>query len=58
MFHHSQFPAMPYRATMPVTTSGVSAANVVATIEVPASHHGTSRPERKNSVVLPLARRA
>src|SRR2546428_361254 len=53
MFHHSQLPAMPYRATMPVTTSGVSAANVVATIDVPASHHGTSRPERKRSIVPP-----
>ncbi len=52
MFHHSQLPAMPLRATSPVTTSGVSAANVVATIEVPASHHGTLRPERKNSVVF------
>jgi len=43
---------------MPVTTSGVSAAKVVATMDVPASHHGTLRPERKNSVVLPRARRA
>src|SRR5947207_3036448 len=33
-FHHSQLPAMPLRATKPVTTSGVSAANVVATIGV------------------------
>ena len=42
---------------MPVTASGVSAANVVATIEVPASHHGTLRPERKNSSTLvPRAR--
>ena len=56
--HHSQLPAIPLSATMPVTASGVSAANVVATIEVPASHHGTSRPERKNSLVLPRARRA
>ena len=31
---------------------------VVATIEVPASHHGTLRPDRKNSLVLPDARRA
>ncbi len=52
MFHQSQLPATPFRATRPVTTSGVSAANVVATIEVPASHHGTLRPERKNSVVF------
>src|SRR5271157_5818799 len=52
MFHHSQLPAIPLRATSPVTTSGVSAAKVVATIEVPASHHGTFRPERKNSLML------
>src|SRR5438309_1166788 len=43
---------MPPLATIPVTASGVSAANVVATIEVPASHHGTFRPERKKSVVV------
>ena len=58
MFHHSQLPAMPFLTTRPVTSSGVSAANVVATIDVPASHQGTSRPERKNSLVLPRARRA
>src|SRR5213083_2739370 len=39
MHHQSQFPAIPYLTVSPVTTSGVSAANVVATIEVPASHH-------------------
>jgi len=39
-----------------VTTSGVSAANVVATIDVPASHQGTFLPERKNSAVSRLAR--
>ena len=33
--HHSQFPAIPLAATMPVTASGVSAAKVVATMEVP-----------------------
>ena len=49
MFHHSQLPATPLVATSPVTTSGVSAANVVATIAAPASHHGTWRPERKYS---------
>ena len=54
--HHNQLPAIPLRATKPVTTSGVSAANVVATIDVPASHQGTLRPERKNSVVLLPAR--
>ena len=36
--HHSQFPAIPWVYTRPVTTKGVSAAKVVATIEVPASH--------------------
>src|SRR5205085_12443583 len=50
--HHSQLPATPLAATNPVTTSGVSAANVVATIDAPASHHGTWRPERKYSLRL------
>ena len=54
--HHSQLPAIPPFATMPVTASGVSAANVVATIEVPASHHGMFRPERKNSLTFLPAR--
>src|SRR5688572_19387196 len=49
MFHHSQLPATPFAATSPVTTSGVSAAKVVATIAAPASHHGTWRPDRKYS---------
>jgi hypothetical protein len=52
MFHQSQLPAIPFLATRPVTTSGVSAAKVVATIDVPASHHGTLRPDRKNSLVF------
>jgi hypothetical protein len=43
---------------LPVTQSGVSAANVVATIEVPAIHHGSDRPEAKNSTKPELARRA
>ena len=46
-FHQSQLPATPLVATSPVTTSGVSAAKVVATMAVPASHHGAWRPERK-----------
>jgi hypothetical protein len=46
-FHHNQFPATPYLATNPETASGVSAAKVVATIEVPASHQGSARPETK-----------
>ena len=56
MLHHSQFPAIPKLATSPVTASGVSAANVVATIDVPASHHVTCRPPAKNSSVEPVAR--
>ncbi len=56
-FHHSQFPATPFEATSPLTTSGVSAAKVVATIETPASHHGTLRPETKYSLMLAPARR-
>jgi hypothetical protein len=37
---------------MSVTRLGVSLEKVVATIERPASHHGTERPEAKNSAVL------
>ena len=48
---------MPFFATRPVTRSGVSAAKVVATMEVPASHQETLRPETKNSSVLPEERR-
>src|SRR6476660_1775656 len=42
---------------MSVTRFGVSLLNVVATIERPASHHGTARPPAKNSVVFLPARR-
>jgi hypothetical protein len=55
-FHHSQLPAMPSCATISVTRSGVSTAKVVATMLVPASHHGMARPERKNSDVSCPAR--
>ena len=41
---------------MSVTRFGVSLLNVVATIDRPASHHGTDRPEAKNSDVLFPAR--
>src|SRR5215213_8892446 len=41
---------------MSVTRLGVSLLKVVATIERPASHHGTARPETKNSDVLRPAR--
>ena len=57
MLHQSQLPAMPKLATRPVTASGVSAAKVVATIEVPASHQETLRPLTKYSSVEPVARR-
>ncbi len=57
MFHQSQFPATPYLATSSVTASGVSTANVVATIDVPASHQGSDRPPTKNSVIDEPARR-
>jgi hypothetical protein len=56
MFHQSQFPAIPFCATSSVTASGVSAEKVVATIAVPASHHGRFLPERKNSSVFFPAR--
>src|SRR4051812_34612844 len=55
--HHCQLPATPYWRTCCVTQFGVSLLNVVATIESPASHHGTDRPEAKNSEVLCPARR-
>src|SRR6185503_15629693 len=50
--HHCQLPATPYWRTCCVTQFGVSLLNVVATIERPASHHGTERPEAKNSEVF------
>ena len=34
----------------------MSVLKVVATIEMPISHHGAARPDVKNSVVLGLAR--
>src|SRR5579871_737901 len=54
--HHCQLPATPYWRTCCVTQFGVSLLNVVATIDRPASHQGTARPEAKNSVVLRPAR--
>ncbi len=56
--HHTQLPATPVVRTMSVTRLGVSLLKVVATIDSPASHQGTARPEAKNSVVLLLPRRA
>src|SRR5947209_7513598 len=55
--HHCQLPATPYCRTCCVTQLGVSLLKVVATIERPASHHGTERPDAKNSVVFFPARR-
>ena len=49
-------PATPYWRTCCVTQFGVSLLNVVATIDSPASHHGTERPEAKNSDVFFPAR--
>ena len=54
--HQTQLPATPLRRTMSVTRLGVSLLKVVATIERPASHQGTARPETKNSEVLLPAR--
>src|SRR6476646_3578010 len=50
--HHCQLPATPYCRTCCVTQFGVSLLKVVATIDSPASHHGTERPDAKNSEVL------
>src|SRR5687767_8526321 len=55
--HHTQLPETPLVPTSPATASGVSTANVVATIDVPASHHGSERPERKYSLTFLPARR-
>jgi hypothetical protein len=41
---------------MSVTRFGVSLLKVVATMESPASHQGTARPDAKNSEVLFPAR--
>ena len=50
--HHCQLPATPCVRTKLATRFGVSLEKVVATMESPASHHGTERPEAKNSAVL------
>src|SRR5262252_699485 len=55
--HHCQLPATPNLRTCSVTQFGVSLLKVVATMERPASHHGTERPETKNSDVFFPARR-
>ena len=50
--HHCQLPATPYWRTCCVTQLGVSLLKVVATMDRPANHQGTDRPDAKNSVVL------
>src|SRR6185503_1965854 len=54
--HHCQLPATPNLRTCSVTQFGVSLLNVVATIDKPASHQGTDRPDAKNSDVFFPAR--
>ena len=56
--HQTQFPATPLVRTISVTRLGVSAEKVVATIEIPKSHQGILRPDKKKSVVLLPAERA
>jgi hypothetical protein len=46
----------PCERTKSVTRFGVSVLNVVATIDVPTSHHGADLPDVKYSVVLERAR--
>jgi len=45
--HHKPIPRDSVDIDSPVTASGVSAANVVATIRRSASHHDTFLPETK-----------
>src|SRR4029077_2089754 len=54
--HHCQLPATPYWRTCCVTQFGVSLLKVVATMDSPASHQGTDRPDAKNSDVFLPAR--
>jgi hypothetical protein len=55
--HQTQFPETPCWRTMSVTRFGVSVENVVATMEMPSSHHGMARPDRKYWPVSRPARR-
>jgi len=50
--HHCQFDETPSVRIRLVTKFGVSVEKVVATIEIPISHHGTDWPEVKNSETL------
>ena len=54
-FHQNQFCQIPGPLTNSVMAKGVSAAKVVATIEVPTIHQGSDLPDRKYSSVLEAA---
>jgi len=54
--HQAQLPATPFLRTMSVTRLGVSAEKVVATMDMPNSHQGMLRPDRKYSEELLPAR--
>ena len=56
--HQDQFCATPPVRTKSAIRLGVSVEKVVATIDVPSSHHGSLRPDRKNSSAPDPARRA
>mgnify|MGYP003676742790 CR=1 FL=1 len=50
--HQTQLPETPLFLTISATRLGVSAENVVATIDIPNNHQGIFRPDRKNSEVF------
>ncbi len=50
--HQTQLPETPSFRTNSVTKPGVSAANVVATIETPNNHQGIFLPDKKYSEVF------
>src|SRR5688500_6377953 len=54
-FHQSQFPDIPLSSTNSATARGVSAANVVATMDNPAINQGRLRPPRKKEERFLLA---
>ena len=53
--HQNQFAEMPSVLVIAETKTGVSAANVVATMDVPATNQPSERPATKKSLVLWLA---
>jgi hypothetical protein len=50
--HHIQLLNIPVSREVPATQSGVSAAKVVATIDVPAMYQGSDLPATKKAEVL------